>query len=294
MSQELEEESEAHASVPTLSVFSGKDRVLVGQINVVGASILIDTSAVITVLSKCMWDQAKDEGAQLDSMGVLGITIPLHCKAHILLGLSSEKFEVNARDAGIPTADIILGRDFLHIQQCMIEMINKGDVLHLQSHGHSIFLAENLTQPPIPKLNVVLQESVVVPPCSEIEVLCRTHDTASLKPWVVEGQRDCCAVMVARAVVQPNANNTSVCVLNSRDIEVSITKGTVLAKLRSVPQSPVVATLTQQCARDKPSYEHKMRLWEKIEQAEQSLMEEQKLQLYAPLQEHHSLFAMRE
>ena len=54
-------------SVPTLSVFSGKDCVLVGQVNGVPASTLVDTGAAITMLSKCMWDQAKEDGAQLDS-----------------------------------------------------------------------------------------------------------------------------------------------------------------------------------------------------------------------------------
>ena len=300
MSQAPEEGSEAHVSVPTLSVFSGKDCVLVGQINGVPASILVDTGAAITVLSKCTWDRVKEEGAQLGSIsgrrlvGVQGTPISLHDRARILLGVSSEKFEVAAIVADTPTADVILGRDFLRTQQCMIEMTKDGDVLHVQSRGQSISLAQDLTQPPIPRLNVVLQESVVVPPCSEMEVLCRTPDTASQKPWVVEGQRDRCAVMVARAVVQPDANSIPVRVLNPRDVEVSITKGTVLAKLQSVPQSPVVATVTQQCARDEPSYEHKQRLWDMVKQAEQSLTEEQKHQLYALLLEHHSLFATGE
>ena len=100
--------------------------------------------------------------------------------------------------------------------------------------------------------------------------------------------------MVARAVVQPEANSIPVHVLNPRDIEVSITKGTVLAKLESVPQSPVVSTVTQQSARDEPSQEHKERLWNMVTQAEQSLTEEQKHQLYALLLEYHSLFCMWE
>ena len=194
VSQAPEGGPEAHVSVPTLSVFSGKDCVLAGQINGLPASILVDTGAAITVLSKCMWDRAKGDGAQIDSIsgrrlvGVQGTPIPLHGKAHVLLGLSSEKFEVDAIVADTPTADVILGRDFLRTQQCLIEMTKDGDVLHVRSRGQSISIAQDLTQPPISGLNVVLQQFVVVPPGSEMEVLCCTPDTASQKPWVVEGQ----------------------------------------------------------------------------------------------------------
>ena len=68
VSQVPEEGSEAHVGVPTLSVFSGKDCLLAGQINGVPASILVDTGVAITVFSKCMWDHAKEEGAQLNGI----------------------------------------------------------------------------------------------------------------------------------------------------------------------------------------------------------------------------------
>ena len=117
-------------------------------------------------------------------------------------------------------------------------------------------------------------------------------DIASQKPWVTEGQRNHCAVMVARAVVKPQTNSILVRILNPRDIEVSIAKGTVLANLESVPQSSVVSTVTQQSARDEPSLVHKECLWDMVMQAEQSLVEEQKQQLYALLLEYHSLLPM--
>ena len=53
-------------NVPTLSVLSGKDCVVAGQIHGAPASILVDTGAAITMLYKCMWDHAKEDGAQLD------------------------------------------------------------------------------------------------------------------------------------------------------------------------------------------------------------------------------------
>ena len=114
------------------------------------------------------------------------------------------------------------------------------------------------------------------------------------KPWVIEGQRDRCTVMVARPVVQPDANNIPVRVLNPRDIEVSITKDTVLAKRESVPRSPVVTTVTQQSAWDELSQEHNEHHWDMGVQAEQSLTQDQKHQLYAQLLEYDSPFATGE
>ena len=55
-------------SVSILSVLSGKDCVLGGQINCLPASILIDTGVAIPLLSKCMRDHAEENGAGLDSV----------------------------------------------------------------------------------------------------------------------------------------------------------------------------------------------------------------------------------
>ena len=81
-------------------------------------------------------------------VGVQGTPIPLHGKAHVLLGLSSEKFQVDAIVADTPTADVILGRDFLRTQWCLSEMTKDVDTLHVQSRGQSISLTQNLTQLP--------------------------------------------------------------------------------------------------------------------------------------------------
>ena len=108
-------------------------------------------------------------------------------------------------------------------------MTKDVDLLHVQSRGQSISLVQNLTQLPSSGLNAVLQQSVVVPPYSEMEVLCCTSHTASQKLWVIEGQRNCCAAMVARAVVKPVANSIPVHVLNPRDIEVLITNARTLS-----------------------------------------------------------------
>ena len=179
-----------------------------------------------------MWDRAKEGGAQLEAIigrklvGVQGTPIPQHGKARVCLGLAAEKFDIDVIVADTPTADVILGRDFLRAQQCTIKMTSSGDSLHVAARKQSIAMAQDQSPLPICKLDVVLQESVVVPPCSEMEVVGRTPDMAVHKPWLVEGKQSRCAVAVARALVEPEANHIPLRVLNPRDIVVTITKGT--------------------------------------------------------------------
>ena len=73
---------------------------------------------------------------------------------------------------------MILGRDFLRSQRCTFQMKNTDDLLHVQSHGQSVVIAQDQTARCTSSLNVILQESVMVPPCSEVEVMGRTPDAA--------------------------------------------------------------------------------------------------------------------
>lgn len=198
MSRAPEGDQKAHgnATIPTLSVCSGKDCTMEGRVNGVSASVLVDTGAAATVLSKSMWDRVKKPGVELHGagrrrlVGVQGTPLQLYGTTRILLEFPPEKFWVDVVVADTPTADMILGRDFLHSQKCTIEMGDSDDTLHVRSRGHSISMARSQTpprssQPPL--LNVILQESVIVPPCSEMEVMGRTPDEAVQKPWLVQG-----------------------------------------------------------------------------------------------------------
>ena len=111
----------------------------------VSASILVNMGAVATVLSKVMWDHAKEQGVQLQSTinrrleGVQGTPLHLYGSTHIQLELPPETFQVNVTVADTPTEDIILGCDFLPSHKCMIEMGSTIDVLHVQARGLGIF-----------------------------------------------------------------------------------------------------------------------------------------------------------
>ncbi len=266
-----------------------------GLVNGVPANILVDTGAATTVLSKNMWERC---GARLQGIsdrrlvGTQGTPLHLYGSTYIKLELPPEKFQVNVIVADTPIADVILGRDFLRSQRCAIEMKDSSDVLHVQSRGQSIAIAQNKTVDSACGFNVILQESVVVPPCSEIEVVGCTSDLAKQKTWILQGKESKrCAVMVGRALVEPEGNQIPVRLLNPRDVEVPVSKGTTLAELESIPDGHTISALSQEFEIE-PSPEHRRKLWEMVEGAEQSLNHEEKAQLFALLLEYHTLLAI--
>ena len=118
--------------------------------------ILVDTGTGTTVLGKCMWDRAKRDGLQLEDIvgkklvGVQRTPILLHGKAHVhfeLLPPPSRRslFEIAVIVANTSITDLILGRDFLCAQQCMIEMTDNIDVLHVRAHRQSISLLPRIS-----------------------------------------------------------------------------------------------------------------------------------------------------
>ena len=78
------------------------------QINGVSASILEDTGAVATVLSKVVWDRAKKQGAQLQSAinrrleGVQDTPLHLYGSTRIQLELPPEIFQISVIVADTP------------------------------------------------------------------------------------------------------------------------------------------------------------------------------------------------
>ena len=308
MSQALEGEHQAHVStiIPTLSVTSGKDCVLEGLVNGVPTSILIDTGAATSVLSKDLWDKAKGSGSELgDAAGrklvsVQGKPLQLYGSACVQLQLAAEKFPVEVMVAEIPTIDMIIGRDFLRNQECTIEMGKASDVLHVKSCGLKLPISKGQPSSVFPTLSVILQESVKVPPFSEMEVMGSVPAAATSKTWVVQGKpQGRNAVMVARALVLPEACSIPLRLLNPRDEEVTIPRGTAVAELENVvaevegvpPGDVGVAVVSDDEEAGEPTEAHRKRLWELVEQSEQCLSQGEKEQLFALLLEYHDIFA---
>ena len=80
------------------------------------------------------------------------------------------------------------------------------------------------------------------------------------------------------------------CLLNPREVEVSISKGTILAGLESTLEDCTISAVGQE-SMGQLTNEHWQKLWGTVEGAEQSLGEEEKSQLFTLLLEYHTLFA---
>ena len=74
------------------------------------------------------------------------------------------------------------------------------DMLHVQSRGQSISLAQGLTQPPNSRLIAVLQESVDAPTYSEMEVLSLVprHLSGYVHCMFISKRKECLVKLATR------------------------------------------------------------------------------------------------
>ena len=133
-----------------------------------------------------------------------------------------------------------------------------------------------------------------------MEVMGSVPAAATSKTWVVQGKpQGRNAVMVARALVQPEACSIPLRLVNPRDEEVTIPRGTAVAELENVvaevegvpPGDVGVAVVSDDEEAGEPTEAHRKRLWELVEQSEQCLSQGEKEQLFALLLEYHDIFA---
>ena len=139
-----------------------------------------------------MWDRARDQGAQLQNItdqklvGVQGAPLYLHGRTQIQFELPPERFSISVIVADTQTADVILGCNFLRNQRCSIALGNDGDTLHVQTRGQSIPIAQDLNAQ-ISCHNVIIQESMTVPPRGEVEVIrCIPVEATCTRCFVIQ------------------------------------------------------------------------------------------------------------
>ena len=208
--------------IPALAVTSDRDCMLEGLVNGISTCILVYTGAATLVLNKDLWDKAKGRGPDLRSVagrklvGVQGKPLNLYGSAPVQVQLATEGFSIEVMVVETPTADLILGRDFLRNQEC-----------------------------------------------------------ATNKTWVVQGKsQERTAVMIARALVQPQACSIPLRLLNPRDVEITIPKGAAVAELEGIaagvlsePGDMGIAVVSADEGAVEPTAAHRQKLWEMVEQS---------------------------
>lgn len=122
------------SSDDNIPVLYDSNYVLEELVNGIPASILADTGAAVTMLSKDIWDRARASDEQLKESGkkLVGMQrspLERHSIAQLNIKLQGEIFTTEAIVADSLTTDIILGLDFVRNHQCTIKMRKSWDVL---------------------------------------------------------------------------------------------------------------------------------------------------------------------
>ena len=139
------------------------------------------------------------------------------------------------------TSEGILGLDFLEKYECIIDAAN--GVLTLGDSGLHIQLQKatrsKSTEPALP-VHVCLDDTIVIPPRSEVLTFATT--SADVRgTWLVDEQttKNNVAVRVARAIVHPQDSKVPVCLLNPRDVPVTMYKGMTIGEIEELRSNDV-------------------------------------------------------
>lgn len=198
---------------------------------------LVDTGAAVTLMSTATYQKLQSgkyrsklqpwkgqrlvgvDGSPLQAMG----TIDCELVIDIVHDLATE--------------EAILGLDFLQKYGCIIDIPHRKLLFpSYQNSPSSIPLQTKLPTPkPTPILHAKLQETVTLPPCSEMESLAVVDQfpTGENGMWLLEdelSQRSKPTTLVARAIVRHSASS---CNPNLSTNSAVINKGTKVATLQS-------------------------------------------------------------
>ncbi len=141
---------------------------------------MLDTGAAVTLVRKDLWDEISASGTSLTPwtgrqlVGVEGSPIRVHGEAEISVSFGGQPVSVNLVVADSLKARAILGLDFLEANHCTIDTGGRTLRLGKQS-GLSVKLESSAPPPAVKSVNLIVQETLRVPACSETEVMTRTE-----------------------------------------------------------------------------------------------------------------------
>ena len=265
------------------------------------ASCLVDTGAVVSLISKDLWDSLRNtnqllplQGVKHKLVGVQGVPLKLYGAASvdITFGGVEKLYPADVLVADSLTTDVILGRDFLQGNRCDIRL-GPLNQLHFTRERTTVNLGPGQEGGSIASVEITTDITLEIPPQSEMEIMARfpTLTTTGNSTWLVEprsSQRQ--AVMVARAMVDPGPGKVPVRILNPRAEPVTIQKGTVIAIMEPLSdKEPVFVTSVDE--RREISGDKREQLWQAVCDVGDILSDEEQKQLYSVLLEYADLFA---
>ena len=268
----------------------------------VAAPFLLDTGATVTLLSEDYWSKIESSlslrpwsgphlvGANGSPLAVLGC-------ADIRLCVGTESFQQEAIVVKSLSVDGILGMDFLTENKCKIDVGERK--LQIQSRGIQVSLQEAATSKCVQCPVLHMEETVVIPAWSEMEVMATMNGKPhTLGTWVAEaavvGKM---GLVTARSVVQSTTGRTPIRVINLTQQPATLHRGTKLAELEEVDECLIAATEPKKVSEDRERISHvsaeKLKcLQELASNAEIDLSEEEKEVFLELLLEYADVFAV--
>ena len=238
-------------TVPSLAVNSGVSYRIMGVIGAVGVDFVIDTGAAVSLVRRDVWEQiAKgdctlvlEQWAGRRLVGVNGAPLSVSGCKKVYIFLNGMPFKVMC----VVTDDIMveasLGLDFVNAHNGIIDCGSKR--LTFPSRNLSVPVQMQscpLQQNPI---GLIVKEKIVIPAASEVQLIVDLATLVAKGTWVVAGNTSARhGVMVAHAVVCPNAKPVPVHVVNPREEIVVLKKGTEIAHVELLEQDPVIEIST--------------------------------------------------
>ena len=156
-------------------------------------------------------------------VGVQGTPLSICGIAQVDIDLAGEKFNTQMVVVDSLTNEAILGKDFLRTNRCIIDV--SRETLHFDSRGITLSLNSPPGNQQVARVTVMLDDTLEVPPRSEMEIMVSVPKAATTGTWIVEGESN--AVLVARAVVSPNEQKVPVRIANVREDPINIKKRNV-------------------------------------------------------------------
>ncbi|KAL5502521.1 hypothetical protein EMCRGX_G009314 [Ephydatia muelleri] len=260
-----------------------------------GANFVIDTGAAVSLVRRDVWEQIVKGDCTLvleQWAGRRHVGAPLSvsgCKK-VDIFLNGMPFKVMCAVTDDIVVEAILGLDFVNAHNGIIDCGSKR--LTFPSRNLSIPLQMQscpLQQNPI---GLIVKEKIVIPAASEVELMVDLATPVVKGTWVVAGNTSARhGVMVAHAVVCPNAKPVPVRVVNPRDKIVVLKKGTEIAHMELLEQDPVIEISTV-AEKFKISREDQSILWVMVSRVGDDVYKDEKEELFSLLLEFADVFSL--
>ena len=274
-------------TVPSLAVNSGVSYRIRGVIGAVGVDFVIDTGAAVSLVRRDVWEQivkgdctlVLEQWAGRRLVGVNGAPLSVSGCKKVDIFLNGMPFKVMCVVTDDIMVEAILGLDFVNAHNGIIDCGSKR--LTFPSRNISVPLQMQscpLQQNPI---GLIVKEKIVIPAASEVELMVDLATPVAKGTWVVAGNTSARhGVMVAHAVVCPNAKPVPVRVVNPREEIVVLKKGTEIAHMELLEQDPVIEISTV-AEKFNISREDQSLLWEMVSRVGDDVNKDEKEELFS-------------